>query len=365
MIIGHIGASTNPNSVNGVNYVVWSLAEAQAQMGNKVHIIVFGTPSASDIADADKKGISFLVINSRLSFIAWILGLKKSPLFDIIHFHSVFLPKQFLVSFFLKRVRSFVITPHGLSWILLKKNSLKKAIYIKLFEQFHFRRAGAVFSLNSEESLVLNKVFKVSPEAIKPVFNPVVCHDGYFSRSPNEEPFRVAYLGRLDAFIKGIDLLVDIASRLPHVIFEIYSNDNRSRLDGLKVPDNVIFFPAVYGEDKFRVLSKVSCYIQTSRHEGFPISILEAMKAGVPVAITEAMQISGIVKERNIGLVMPFDAKNASTLLDEYLRDPLKISEHVIQAKRFANEDCDPRTVAAEHLDIYNQVLKTSFGSIL
>ncbi|OQW88882.1 MAG: hypothetical protein BWK72_08090 [Rhodoferax ferrireducens] len=359
MIIGHIDGGTNPNSVNGVNYVVWSLAEAQAAKDHTVYIIVFGTPSASDVTYATRRGISFLEIRGTLAFLSWIFGLNNSPLFDIVHFHSVFLPKQYLVSLFLKQARSFVITPHGLSWVLLKKNSLRKLIYIKLFDKVHFRRAGAVCSLNSEESLVLTNIFKVSPESIKPVFNPVVSHSGYLPRSSSEKPFRVAYLGRLDPFIKGIDMLLDIASRLPHVSFEIYSNDRRSSLDGLIIPENVFFFPAVYGEDKFEVLSKVTLYIQTSRHEGFPISILEAMKAEVPVAITEAMQISEIVNERKIGLVMPFDAIKASALLDQYMHDPVKMSQHVSQAKHFANENCNPANVATVHLDIYTQVLKS------
>lgn len=359
MNIGHIGASTNPNAVNGVNYVVWSLATAQAKLGHKVFIVVTGQPSHQDVCFAKNKGISFIVLDGYFSFFSWLYGFRKFPKLDVLHFHSVFLPKHFLISLLIKKPRFFVITPHGLSWFLLKKNKLRKIIYTRIIERYHFGRAGAILSLNNEETKVLLHSFGVKDKLIYPVFNPVE-ENGYIAdRVVGDGLVNVVYFGRLDPYIKGIDLLFDLALKLPSVNFSIYSNDKESALIGLTVPNNVRLHSAVFDEEKYKILSRASLYIQTSRHEGFPISILEAMKAKVPVVITDAMQISSVFREKDIGLVIPFNGQKASVLLSDYLRSPHLSKKHIENAKNFVDTECSPEAVAKFHLGIYDKVISS------
>lgn len=46
MKIWHLGASSNPFKVDGVNHVIWNLARYQAILGNRVALLVAQEPEA-------------------------------------------------------------------------------------------------------------------------------------------------------------------------------------------------------------------------------------------------------------------------------------------------------------------------------
>ena len=57
----------------------------------------------------------------------------------------------------------------------------------------------------------------------------------------------------------------------------------------------------VEGSEKESVLIGSDVFIQTSRFEGMPMGILEAMSYGIPVLITEGTTLGEYVKEYNGG----------------------------------------------------------------
>ncbi|WP_239515991.1 MULTISPECIES: glycosyltransferase [unclassified Streptomyces] len=120
----------------------------------------------------------------------------------------------------------------------------------------------------------------------------------------------VASVGRL-AFEKGVDLLLDAwadaAPQHPGWILRIYGAGVeepvlRAHAAELGVEDSVEWMGST--DDVLGALRGASVFAQASRAEGFPITLLEAMAAGVPVAAFDcAPGVREIVEHGEDGLL--------------------------------------------------------------
>lgn len=120
----------------------------------------------------------------------------------------------------------------------------------------------------------------------------------------------VASIGRL-AFEKGVDLLLDAwADAAPHHpdwVLRIYGAGVeepalRAHASALGLGDSVEWMGST--DDVLGALRGASVFAQASRAEGFPITLLEAMAAGVPVAAFDcAPGVREIVEHGEDGLL--------------------------------------------------------------
>ena len=96
---------------------------------------------------------------------------------------------------------------------------------------------------------------------------------------------RVVFLARLDPY-KRPWVAVEIARRMPDVEFVLLGRAHFSGPGGwepVDLPANVRLVGHVDGEQKDRWLSSAWAMINTSMHEGMPVSFLESWAAGTPV----------------------------------------------------------------------------------
>ncbi|MGH8975721.1 MAG: glycosyltransferase [Acidimicrobiia bacterium] len=77
-----------------------------------------------------------------------------------------------------------------------------------------------------------------------------------------------------------------------------------------------------YREDPVRVLVAADVFCLSSRFEGLPISLLEAMAAGLPVVATRVGGIPSVVTDRSEGRLVPAGAPAALAAALVELRDP-------------------------------------------
>jgi glycosyltransferase involved in cell wall biosynthesis len=118
-------------------------------------------------------------------------------------------------------------------------------------------------------------------------------------RSPRfQEPFRVAWVGRIDR-MKRLEWLLEIAQQLPAIQFDVvaanmhvalqhshladYARQLKGRAESLP---NVVWHGTVAREEVARIYQQSICLCCTSVHEGFPNIFLEAWSYGIPVVTT-------------------------------------------------------------------------------
>ena len=79
--------------------------------------------------------------------------------------------------------------------------------------------------------------------------------------------------------------------------------------------EHVRFWGMVPNVEVYRYLAQNNIYILMSKNEGLPISIIEAMRAGLPIISTNVSGIPELVNEGYNGLLLNPDVKELAELL--------------------------------------------------
>ena len=96
----------------------------------------------------------------------------------------------------------------------------------------------------------------------------------------------------------------------------------RVRAEELGIADHVELLGWVRGEDKERLLATAVLYVLPSYNEGLPVSVLEAMAAGLPILTTPVGGIPEAVTDGVEGfLVEPGDVRTLADRLERLLAD--------------------------------------------
>ncbi|MFB7464382.1 glycosyltransferase [Streptomyces sp. NPDC056224] len=165
----------------------------------------------------------------------------------------------------------------------------------------------------------------------------------------------VASVGRL-AFEKGVDLLLDAwadaAPHHPEWVLRIYGAGLeepalRAHCTSLGLDDSVEWMGST--DDVLGALRGASVFAQASRAEGFPITLLEAMAAGVPVAAFDcAPGVREIVEHGEDGLLarlgntMELAGHLDALMSDRELRD--RLGDTAFQSvKRYSSAEITDR----------------------
>jgi glycosyltransferase involved in cell wall biosynthesis len=367
MQIWHVGASSSLQTVDGCNNTIWSLAKEQAALGHDVTLLLDDLPGPTAQAIADTPRLKLLHLPSqgwRYDSAALLKLLQLQPP-EIVHFHSIFIPKQASLA---KQLQQFgipyVITPHArvLSrWF--GRSCIKKYFYNWLIEKARFRGAAAITAATLREEAEIQEFIPGYQGKIYSLLNPV--DTSTLSRASwegNTQAMQLVYLGRFDVLVKGLDRLIEMARLLPQAEIHLYGTEDpktKSWLDRLKkdLPANVYFHAPVFGAEKIQVLKKATFYIQMSRQEMFGMSIAEAMCVGTPCAIAETLNIAELFQRHDLGLVLPASLEQSAIVLSNALQSEARLQEWSQRAKRFAQTHFEASAIAANCLQLYKQVL--------
>lgn len=231
---------------------------------------------------------------------------------DIVIIHEVYHKEYLKIGKNLKKNGiPYIIVPHGsLSTIAQKNKRIKKIVANKLFFNNFIKNAQALQCLSENEK----KGTKFHSNKFIGT-NGVTMHSD-FKNNFNYETIKFVYVGRLEAYIKGLDILIEAVSSIKNFLIEknckiyIYGPDYRGRKDYIrsliknsKVEDLVFLNDSVVGVEKENVLLDANIFIQSSRSEGMPLGILEALSYGIPCLITEGTNMGEFVREYNAGWV--------------------------------------------------------------
>ncbi|MBO5496546.1 MAG: glycosyltransferase, partial [Oscillospiraceae bacterium] len=210
---------------------------------------------------------------------------------DLVVFHECYRPAYLPIARQLRREKiPYVIIPHGeLSQDAQKKKHLKKtAANLLLFNRFT-RQAVAIQCLSQRE---LEQTYFGRQKFIgtNGVFLPAL---GKSAFSPSGTRF--VYIGRLDAFHKGLDLMLEAVRLCAPFLREhgctlaLYGPDYAGRFAHVQelirqngIEDLTTLSPAISGQEKEDTLLGADVFVQTSRFEGMPLGILEALSYGIP-----------------------------------------------------------------------------------
>jgi glycosyltransferase involved in cell wall biosynthesis len=109
------------------------------------------------------------------------------------------------------------------------------------------------------------------------------------------------------------------------------------------------------------LLPDADLFVLPSQREGFPVAILEAMAAGLPVISTRVGGIPEVVESGVNGvLVPPRDPASLASAIEVLLGNPDRLKETARRARKTIEERFSIEAVTAQYERLYNDVLEQS-----
>ena len=225
-------------------------------------------------------------------------------------------------------------------------------------KQWLSRRLNAHVAVGRRSARELEDRWQLRPESIRSIHNGVPDRPIEPSRASHGE-FVVGSVGRLHEQ-KGYDVLLEAAAGVPaSTVVLVGTGPESGALQALArrrgLGDRVIFLGWL--DDPLPKVATFDVLVLPSRWEAFPLSILEAMLAGVAVIATDVGSVREAVIDGETGLlVQPDDAAELACAL-RALRDDPELRRRLAESGReFARRNFTATAMARSYEALYDEI---------
>ncbi|MBQ8684062.1 MAG: glycosyltransferase [Clostridia bacterium] len=281
---------------------------------------------------------------------------------DVVVFHGVYVVEYLaLYPWFVEHGVPYIIVPHGcFSRVAQRKKRLKKLVANALLFNRFFRGATAVQYLSAGE--------QAASAYTLPGFIGTngICMPSVYKTSFSENGLRLVFIGRCEVAIKGLDLLLQAVAQERALFAEkgvhlaLYGPDVENGHAQLRdwirewdLEDCVTLHGPITGKEKEAALLGADWYIQTSRTEGMPMSIIEALSYGVPCFVTEGTGLADTIAQAGAGLGCATTAEGIGRGLRKLVASSGQLPVFSKGARELAKKGFERQAVAAETVAAY------------
>ena len=326
-IVHYFAGRVNPEAGKvGSVHVLYYLSMAQVEKG---HVVEWYLAPRKENYENRGDGVkifdfgraSFFGLIPPISLLLKILRKRKS--IDLVHLHGPFTQENILVAIILLFLGvPYIISSHG----SFSPGAMQGKYILKLIYKYMFAIPICNFSkavhVHTDRDLLEAREFGVRGKCI------VAEHgsDHIWKKPKNtirteitspslidSRKFNLLFLGRLDPWHKGLDILLQALQLLDQTAVHLYLiGPEKKRFEGkldeliatLKLESCVTRLPPVYDiEKKVSWYSSVDLFAHPSRFDVFPMAIYEALAAGCPVLVTPGTQADDFVRLYETGFV--------------------------------------------------------------
>jgi alpha-1,3-mannosyltransferase len=252
--------------------------------------------------------------------VGWAPALRRLvQRYDLLHVHD---PQLMAISGNVRFTcggKPAVLSTHGGFWHTNRGYVLKR-----IYESTMIRRTAGHYDRVLASSMGDYDYFKRYVDRISLCSNGV--HVKQFNTIRPGRPrsiYRWIYWGRLSRN-KRVDLAIDCAAAARRCGFPIdllicgrdfdgLLPELEAQVERLQIGDGVRFEPFLDEAALRAELGERSVYITASEHEGFGISVVEAMAAGLIVVCRDMVPLNSFVEHGNSGWLLRFDASTTDT----------------------------------------------------
>lgn len=211
-----------------------------------------------------------------------------------------------------------IFHPHGLEMFGSHQKFFEKAqaIPFQKLVCFHAKHSDLTISLGGKLTTILKERVKVPDKKIQEIPNAVDC-DQFKDLGLQRKSNSFLFVGRL-AFNKGLDLLSEALKKIPNIELElkiIGDGPMRSIVEELVQKDSRIqYISNIKDQDLQKAYQEAECLLFTSRFEGMPTVLLEAMSSGCTAIATDIGAVDQVVDSECGMLIQPHPSEIAGAI---------------------------------------------------
>ncbi|WP_416666465.1 glycosyltransferase [Egbenema bharatensis] len=262
----------------------------------------------------------------------------------------------------------YIVAPHDpYHPAIFKKNAHLKLPYWHLIEKPLLNRAIAIQVLDKRHGQWLQRL-QVNPPVIEVPngFSPTDVMAEAALDWRTEGRCKLIFLGRLDAYNKGLDLLLEAFAQV------VKTNDVELVLQGpdwgdrsvlkvqatqLGIADRVTFLQPDYDRSPSDIIANHDIFCVPSRFEGFSLSGLEAMLAGRVILISEIAGLAPHITASCCGVVVQPDVQAIARGLETLLNQRSAWQEMGLNGRAYALKHLDWNQIGAQALQDYARLM--------
>lgn len=181
---------------------------------------------------------------------------------------------------------------------------------------------------------------------------------------------RATYIGRVEIYQKGLDMLLEAIIQLQDELRKckfnlcIYGpsiNGAKEKLEQIiienKIQDVVRIKDAILKDEKKQVLLDTDLFVMSSRFEGLPMGLIEALAYGIPCLVTKGTNVTDMIEEFNAGWTCNNNASEIENALRRMLDSKSNLYEYRNNAKNLAKK-YSWEDIAQESHNAYVKILQ-------
>jgi glycosyltransferase involved in cell wall biosynthesis len=302
---------------------------------------------------------------------------RAIPEQDVVHIHSLYFFPSTVAAHYCRRAGvPYLVRPHGtLDPYHFRHHRGRKWLYERLFEWRNLNRAAAIHFTTQEEEELTRPLGLI---ARRVVVAPGVHAERYADGGPAGTAFRdawpetqdrsiVLFLGRLNPK-KGLDILAAAFGRLArqradvHLVLAGPDDDGYGRavrgwLEAEGVLHRATFTGMLLGRRKLAALRAADVFVLPSYTENFGVAVVEAMACGLPIIISDRVNICREVAAAGAGLVVPCDTGAVSRALAGLLDDPAGRAAMGARGRRLVAERFSWSAAGERMVEVYREIV--------
>jgi len=365
VVVLHIVA---PGAFGGLERVVQLLGAGLVRLGHDVHVVGVAGPTEAGanegfLAPLADAGVHThpLVVRGRLDERAAVDRLCRELRPDVVHTHG-YRPDVLDADVARRLGIPVVTTVHGFTgggW----KNRIYEWLQCRAFREFDAVVAVSrpLVSRLTAAGVPASRIHEV-PNAWGDVGNPAPLDRQEARRLLGlpADDFVVGWVGRLSPE-KGADVLLDAIPHLKDLSLAVsFVGDGAERLSlaararGLGLNGQIHWHGPVAEAERF--FSAFDVFVLSSRTEGTPIVLFEAMAAGVPIVATEVGGVPYVVSSKEAALVRAGHPAGLATEIRAVHRAPAVARRRARAARTRLERDFNVAAWLDRYVAIYRSV---------
>lgn len=360
---------------DGASLAVAGLASGLAENGAQVTVLCEGPARLSVNSDRGYAVECFEDHGPRRRF-ALAPELKRyvaehlAPQRGLCLLNGMFHPSVYAMSRWLRRHGvPYVVAPHDpYDAAVFRRNAHLKWPYWFLFERRLLRHASAVQVLDARHADCLRRL-GIDTHVIETENGAMperVPTESRLQWRTSDAPARLMFLGRIDAYNKGLDILLDAFARVgerndAQLTLQGPDWGDRARLErqafrtGLS--GKVAFLAPDYERPSPEIIGDHDVFCLPSRFEGFGLAALEAMLAARVLLVSERAGIARHVAASGCGITVPPTVDGVITGLRTLLRRRDQWCAMGLSGRRYALKNLHWGRIAGALFREYHRLL--------